>query len=89
VLPHGQNAQEFVALSQAGIPALEQLRMATSNAAQAFRLDSLGRIAPGMLADIVALDGDPLVDVQAFQRVKFVMSRGAVVLRSTGPDRAP
>jgi len=37
----------------------------------------------------VALDGDPLVDVQALQRVKFVMSRGAVVLRSTGPDRAP
>jgi len=89
VLAHGQNAQEFVALRQAGIPALEQLRMATSSAAQAFRLDSLGRIAPGMLADIVALDGDPLVDVQALQRVKFVMSRGAVVLRSTGPDRAP
>jgi imidazolonepropionase-like amidohydrolase len=89
VLAHGQNAQEFVALSQAGIPALEQLRMATSNAAWAFGLDSLGRIAPGMPADIVALDGDPLVDVQALQRVKFVMSRGAVVLRSTGPDRAP
>jgi len=63
--------------------------MATSNAAWAFGLDSLGRIAPGMPADIVALDGDPLVDVQALQRVKFVMSRGAVVLRSTGPDRAP
>jgi len=89
VLPHGQNALEFLALRQAGIPALEQLRAATINAAQAFGLDSLGSVAPGMLADIVALEGDPLVDVQAFQRVKFVMSRGAVVLRSGGPDRAP
>lgn len=80
VLPHGQNAHEFVALSQAGVPALEQLRAATINAAQAFGLDSLGRVAPGMLADIVAVEGDPLVDVQALQRVKFVMSRGQVIL---------
>lgn len=81
VLPHGQNAQEFLALRAAGVPTLEQLRAATTNAAQALGLsDSLGRIAPGMLADIVAVDGDPLVDVTALQRVRFVMSRGQVVL---------
>lgn len=81
VLPHGQNAQEFVALRQAGVPALEQLRMATTNAAQALGLaDSLGRIAPGLAADIVAVDGDPLSDVTAFQRVRFVMSRGRVIV---------
>lgn len=81
VLPHGQNAQEFVALGQAGVPALDQLRAATTNAAQALGLaDSLGRIAPGMLADIVAVNGNPLDDVTAYQRVKFVMSRGRVVV---------
>ncbi|HET8712809.1 MAG TPA: amidohydrolase family protein [Gemmatimonadales bacterium] len=80
VLPHGQNAQEFVALAAAGVPALEQLRAATSNAAQALGLDSLGRIAPGLRADIIAVLGDPLTDVQAYQRVRFVMSRGRVAL---------
>jgi imidazolonepropionase-like amidohydrolase len=81
VLPHGQNAQEFLALELAGVPALEHLRAATTNAAQALGLsDSLGRIAPGMLADIVAVEGDPLTDVGAFQRVRFVMSRGLVVV---------
>jgi imidazolonepropionase-like amidohydrolase len=81
VLPHGQNALEFVALRQAGVPALELLRAATINAAQALGLsDSLGRIAPGMAADIVAIEGDPLIDAAAFQRVRFVMSRGKVIV---------
>ena len=83
VLPHGQNAQEFLSLRQAGVPALDQLRAATTNAAQALGLaDSLGRIGPGMVADIIALEGDPLADVGAYQRVKFVMSRGRVVVGS-------
>jgi len=81
VLPHGQNAQEFVAMYQAGVPLAELLRTATTNAARAFGLDSLGQVGQGMVADIVALDGDPLMDVTAFQRVKFVMSRGQVVVR--------
>jgi imidazolonepropionase-like amidohydrolase len=81
VLPHGQNAQELVALYRAGIPLLDLLRSATINAARAFGIsDSLGQVATGMAADIVALDGDPLEDVAAYQRVKFVMSRGTVVL---------
>ena len=80
VLPHGQNAQEFVALTQAGVPAVEQLRAATINAAQALGLNSLGRIAAGMAADIIAVAGDPLADAGAFQRVRFVMSRGKVVV---------
>jgi len=53
----------------------------TINAAQALGLaDSLGRITPGMLADIVAVQGDPLQDAGAFQRVRFVMSRGRVIV---------
>ena len=80
VLPHGQNAKEFVALTAAGIPPWAQVQSATTGAAQALGIaDSLGAIAPGMAADIIAVEGDPLADVTALQRVVFVMSRGRVV----------
>jgi imidazolonepropionase-like amidohydrolase len=80
VLPHGQNAREFVAMYQAGVPLAELLRSATVNAARAFGLDSLGQIGQGMVADLVALGTDPREDVMAYQKVKFVMSRGSVVV---------
>jgi imidazolonepropionase-like amidohydrolase len=77
VLPHGQNAQEFVTLTRAGVSALDAIRSATINAAKALRLaDSVGTIAPGKSADIIAVEGDPLVDITALQRVRFVMLRG-------------
>ena len=81
VLPHGQNAREFVAMYEAGVPLAELLRAATTNAARAFGLDSLGQIAQGMVADLVALETDPREDVTAYRKVKFVMSRGQVVVR--------
>src|SRR6266550_2721756 len=80
VLPHGQNAREFVAMYQAGVPLADLLRSATVNAARALGLDSLGQIGPGMVADIVALAEDPRGDVTAYQKVRFVMSRGQVVV---------
>jgi imidazolonepropionase-like amidohydrolase len=80
VLPHGQNAKEFVAMYEAGVPLAELLRTATINAARAFGLDSLGQIAPGMVADLVALGADPREDVTAYQKVGFVMSRGRVIV---------
>jgi imidazolonepropionase-like amidohydrolase len=82
VLPHGQNAQEFVALARAGVSALDMLRAATVNAASAFGIDdSVGVIAAGKVADLIAVDGDPLTDVTALQRVRFVMSRGRIAAR--------
>src|SRR5262245_2050531 len=80
VLPHGQNAREFVAMYEAGVPLAELLRSATVNAARAFGLDSLGQIGQGMVADLVALETDPREYVMAYQRVRFVMSRGQVVV---------
>lgn len=80
VLPHGENAKEFSALALAGVSPLESIRSATWNAATALGLaDSLGTIAPGMIADIIAIEGNPLSDVTSLQRVRFVMSRGRVV----------
>ncbi|HYU38191.1 MAG TPA: amidohydrolase family protein, partial [Gemmatimonadales bacterium] len=65
---------------QAGVPLADLLRSATVNAARALGLDSLGQIGPGMVADIVALAEDPRGDVTAYQKVRFVMSRGQVVV---------
>lgn len=80
VLPHGRNADEFLALRQAGLSPLEAIRTATINAAAALRLsDSLGLIAPGLSADIIAVEGDPLADLAALGRVRFVMLRGRAI----------
>ena len=80
VLPHGGNAAEFQALSLAGVSALDAIRAATINAAAAFRIgDSVGAIRPGMSADIIAVDGDPLTDTGAMRRIRFVMLRGREV----------
>jgi imidazolonepropionase-like amidohydrolase len=69
-----------------GIPRREILAAATSGAAAAIRLDrSLGALRPGLRADLVALDGDPLEDVGAYARVRWVM-RDGVVVRGVEPD---
>jgi imidazolonepropionase-like amidohydrolase len=80
VLPHGQNAREFAALTGAGLSPLDAIRTATVNAARAFQLaDSLGAISKGSVADIVAVNGDPLNDITALNRVTFVMQRGRII----------
>jgi imidazolonepropionase-like amidohydrolase len=79
VLPHGQNAREFETLVRAGIPALDAIQSATIVAARALGLTGVGAIASGSIADIIAVEGDPLADVTALQRVRFVMLRGRIV----------
>jgi imidazolonepropionase-like amidohydrolase len=80
VLPHGRNADEFLAMRAAGVSPVDAIRAATINAARAFQLsDSLGTLARGALADLIAVDGDPLTDLSSLGRVRFVMSRGKVV----------
>jgi imidazolonepropionase-like amidohydrolase len=83
-LPHGENARELLALVDAGLSPLEAVRAATSTAAEILDLDDRGVIAPGRLADLIAVPGDPLADISALQRVDFVM-KGGEVLRSSGP----
>lgn len=83
VLPHGKNAQEFAAMVQAGMPPLAALRSATTQAAQALKLGKgSGQICIGCVADLIAVEGDPLKDIQALSRVVFVMREGRIVRRS-------
>jgi imidazolonepropionase-like amidohydrolase len=79
VFKHGQNWREFIYMIDAGMPAIQAIKAATINAAELLGMkDQLGSIEIGKLADIVALDGDPLTDPKAFGKIVFVMKDGAV-----------
>jgi imidazolonepropionase-like amidohydrolase len=77
---HGRNAEEFIyRVRDGGQSPMEALVSANARAAEALRLtDSVGSIAPGMQADLIAIDGDPLKDITAVRRVVFVMKAGKV-----------
>jgi imidazolonepropionase-like amidohydrolase len=81
VIPHGRNAGEFVSRVKRGTPPLEALRAATTYAAEVLGVTDRGRIEAGLLADIVAVPGDPLADITATERVSFVMKGGVVYKR--------
>jgi imidazolonepropionase-like amidohydrolase len=79
---HGQNAREPIERVKAGQKPMDAIIGMTSLAAQSMTLDKeIGSIAPGMNADLVAIDGDPLQDITALQRVRFVMRNGKVYKR--------
>ena len=79
VSAHGDNAQEFGNLVQGGMPPIEAIRAATHRAAQLLgQSDRLGAVKPGYIADLIAVDGNPLADIAALQRVRFVMKAGVV-----------
>jgi len=75
---HGRNAEELVVLVKRGMTPLQAIRAATTVSADLIEADDLGRIAPGMLADMIGVAGDPLDDITAVQRVPFVMQGGRV-----------
>jgi len=78
VFAHGQNACEMELMVAGGMSAADVLIAATSGNARAFKLDTrLGAIRAGLLADLVAIEGDPTVDVSAVRKVKMVMKGGA------------
>jgi imidazolonepropionase-like amidohydrolase len=79
---HGDNAQEIVWLTKAGLSAVEALRSATSVNADLLGLEGeIGRLAPHAAADVIAVAGDPTRDITAVMRVVFVMKDGVVVRR--------
>jgi len=79
VYPHGKNWLEFTYLIEAGMAPMDAIKAATINAAELLGIkDKLGSIETGKIADVVAVDGDPLKDPQAFGKVIFVMKEGVV-----------
>jgi imidazolonepropionase-like amidohydrolase len=77
-IPHGKNASELVALVSRGLTPPQVLRAATVSAAELIDAADRGRLAPGQLADIIAVPGNPLEDITVTQRVRFVMKGGKV-----------
>ncbi|MBV6523037.1 MAG: Imidazolonepropionase [Gemmatimonadaceae bacterium] len=79
VFTHGENYRELELLVDYGMTPLQAVRTATSGTARGLHLqESLGAVKPGLLADLIAVDGDPTSDITATQRVRFVMKGGTV-----------
>ena len=79
VFPHGDNALEMELLvHDYGFTPLEVLRQATSGNARVFHLADRGRVAPGLLADLVAVAGDPTRQVEALRQVRLVLKGGVL-----------
>lgn len=76
---HGDNWQEFVFMTEAGMPAMTALQSATIESARLLGVsDSLGSLKVGKIADIVAVPGNPLQDIQLMGKVSFVMKAGVI-----------
>lgn len=79
VSPHGDNAKEFFYMVEAGMPAYEAIKSATVGASDLLRIsDQYGTLEAGKMADIVAVKGNPLTNIELLQDVTFVMKDGVV-----------
>jgi imidazolonepropionase-like amidohydrolase len=79
VYPHGQNGGEFWSMVQLGLTPVQVLQAGTANAAELMGWsDRIGAIRPGLFADIVAVQGDPVSDIKSLEHVQFVMKGGVI-----------
>ncbi|MGQ9680696.1 MAG: amidohydrolase family protein [Candidatus Bathyarchaeia archaeon] len=78
---HGDNADELIAMVKYGMKPMDVIVAATKNAAECIGISEMvGVLAPGKLADIIALNGNPLEDIESVKRVAFVMKGGSIFL---------
>jgi imidazolonepropionase-like amidohydrolase len=77
-IPHGRNAKELVALVNRGMTPLQALRAATLVSAELIDVDDRGRLEEGLLADVIAVPGNPLEDITVTESVRFVMKGGQI-----------
>ena len=79
VSPHGENAHEFELMVAGGMPAMKAIQSATLEGSRLLRVeDRLGTLEVGKLADVIAVEGDPLHDISAMRSVVFVMKEGQI-----------
>jgi imidazolonepropionase-like amidohydrolase len=82
VFTHGDEARELELMVAYGMPALDALKSATSIDARVLHMENqIGRVAQGLQADLLAVDGDPTKDMSVLHKVKLVMKAGAIVRR--------
>lgn len=81
MFPHAENWKEFPVMVSTGITPARALMAATSVAAELLELGDLGVLAPGKIADIIAMPGDPFTDIELTGRVDFVMKEGVIYAR--------
>ncbi len=80
IFPHELAAREFAQLVRLGMSPMDAIRAATYNAAQVLGIeDEVGTLQPGMVADIIAVDGNPLDDITELEQVDFVMKDGQII----------
>jgi imidazolonepropionase-like amidohydrolase len=79
VAPHGENAKEFIYMTEAGMPPMKAIQSATLEASKLLGVEKdLGTVEAGKFADLVAVPGDPLADIKLMTNVTFVMKAGMV-----------
>ncbi|RDX35263.1 amidohydrolase family protein [Kangiella sp. HD9-110m-PIT-SAG06] len=78
VSAHGDNGKEFQYMVEAGMPAMEAIQSATVTSAELLENNNIGVIAESKLADIIAVDGDPIEDITLLQNISFVMKDGKI-----------
>jgi imidazolonepropionase-like amidohydrolase len=84
VFAHGDNARELELLVEYGMTPAQALRAATSAASKALHLDQkVGSVRAGMLADLVAVEGDPTRDIASLRKIRLVMKAGTLVRETT------
>ena len=78
IYPHGDNGKQFSRMVKFGMTPIQAIQAATINSAGLLKQDNLGQIKQGFLADIVAVDGNPLENIGLLENVSFVMKDGKV-----------
>ena len=79
VFPHGENGKEFGYMVEVGMPAIETIQSATMTNAKILKMsDEIGSVKVGKLADIIAVNDNPLENIHTMENVIFVMKNGVI-----------